>query len=190
MHWTLERLLPTFDKREHHNRRIDAPPERVWQELMDLRVGELAVTLGLMRVRGGPKTWVGGVDTGAHQGMDLRVLESMAPREMAADPPHEVVLGDIARYTALRPTRPDVQRGDPEAFAHFDEAGWSKVVMNFRLTSEGDGTLLSTETRVLNTDPATRRAFALYWGFMRAGSGMIRHDLLRAIAKKVATTAG
>ncbi|MEV6129018.1 hypothetical protein AB0M05_19625 [Streptomyces violaceusniger] len=62
--------------------------------------------------------------------------------------------------------------------------------MNFRLTPEGDGTLLSTETRVLNTDPATRRAFALYWGFMRAGSGMIRHDLLRAIAKKVATTAG
>lgn len=127
-----------------------------------------------MRVRGGPKTWVNGVDTGAHQGMDLRVLESMAPREMAADPPHEVVLGDIARYTALRPVLPAVERGDPEAFAHFDEAGWSKVVMNFRLTPEGEGTLLSTETRVLNTDPATRRAFTLYWGLMRAGSGMIR----------------
>ncbi|MFE9007974.1 hypothetical protein ACFYOY_38620 [Streptomyces sp. NPDC007875] len=49
---------------------------------------------------------------------------------------------------------------------------------------------LSTETRVLNTAPATRRASALYWGFVRAGSGMIRHDLLRAIAKKVATTSG
>ncbi|TMU99883.1 hypothetical protein FGK60_20775 [Streptomyces sp. DASNCL29] len=93
---------------------------------------------------------------------------------MAADPPHEVVLGDIARYTALRPVLPPVERGDPEAFAHFDEAGWSKVVMNFRLTPEGEGTLLSTETRVLNTDPATRRAFTLYWGLMRAGSSMIR----------------
>lgn len=187
MHWTLERLLPTFDRREYHSRRIDAPPERVWHELMDLRVGELAVTPGLMRVRGGPKTWVKGVDVGAHQGMNPRVLEWIPPREMAADPPHEVVLGDIARYTALRPVRPDVGRGDPEVFAHFDEAGWSKVVMNFRLSSEGDGTLLSTETRVLNTDPTTRRAFALYWGLIRAGSGMIRHDVLRAIAKKVAT---
>ncbi|CDR17852.1 hypothetical protein [Streptomyces iranensis] len=186
MHWTLERLLPAFDKREHHSRRIDAPPERVWRGLVDLRVGELAVTLGLMRVRGGPRTWTGGVDPGAHQGVDPRVLEWLPPREMAADPPHEVVLGDIARYTALRPVRPDVERGDPEAFAHFDEAGWSKVVMNFRLTPEGDGTWLSTETRVLNTDPATRRAFALYWGFIRAGSGMIRRDVLRAIAKKVA----
>ncbi|WP_262699594.1 MULTISPECIES: hypothetical protein [Streptomyces] len=52
-----------------------------------LRVGELAVALGLMCVRGGPKTWVGGVDIGSHQGTDLRVLESMALREMAADPP-------------------------------------------------------------------------------------------------------
>lgn len=186
MHWTLERLLPTFDKREHHSRRIAAPPERVWHELMDLRAGDLALTLGLMRVRGGPTTWVKGVDTGAHKGMDLRVLESMAPREMAADPPREVILGDIAHYAALRPSRPPIERGDPVAFAEFDEPGWSKVVMNFRLTPERDGTLLSTETRVLSTDPATRRAFTLYWGFMRAGSGMIRHDILRAIATKVA----
>ncbi|EXU62749.1 hypothetical protein Z951_39560 [Streptomyces sp. PRh5] len=100
------------------------------------------------------------------------------------------MLGDIARYTALRPVRPAVERGDPEAFAHFDEAGWSKVVMNFRLTPEGEGTLLSTETRVLNTEPATRRAFTLYGGLVRAGSGMIRVDLLRAIGKQVATTEG
>ncbi|MFE9069436.1 hypothetical protein [Streptomyces violaceusniger] len=38
--------------------------------------------------------------------------------------------------------------------------------------------------------PAARRAFALYRGFMRAGSGMIRHDLPRAIAKKVAIAGG
>ncbi|MGX4687684.1 hypothetical protein [Streptomyces sp. JNUCC 63] len=190
MHWTLERLLPTYDKHEHHSRWIAAPPERVWHELMDLRAGDLAVTLGLMRVRGGPTAWVKGVDAGAHDGMDLRVLDSMAPREMAVDPPHEVILGDIARYAALRPSRPDIERGDPLAFARFDEPGWSKVVMNFRLTPDRDGTLLSTETRVLNTDPATRRAFVLYWGFMRAGSGMIRHDILRAIAKKVTTPQG
>ncbi|MER8161308.1 hypothetical protein [Streptomyces sp. NPDC094472] len=72
---------------------------------MDWRVGDLAIDFGLMRVRGGPKTWVSGVDTGAHQGMDLRVLESLAPREMAADPPHEGVLGDTARYTRCAPAR-------------------------------------------------------------------------------------
>ncbi|MFE9884602.1 hypothetical protein [Streptomyces scopuliridis] len=187
MNWTLETLLPTFDKREHHSRLIHAPQDRVWDTLMDLRAGDLPVTLGLMRVRGGPSAWVKGIDVGAHEGMDLRVLESMAPREMAADPPHEVVLGDIARYAAMRPSRPEIERGDPEAFAGFAEPGWSKVVMNFRLTPEGDGTLLSTETRVLATDASARRAFALYWGVMRAGSGLIRHDILRAIEKKTRT---
>ncbi|MER8161896.1 hypothetical protein [Streptomyces sp. NPDC094472] len=38
--------------------------------------------------------------------------------------------------------------------------------------------------------PAARRAFALYRGFMRAGSGMIRRDLPLAIAKKVAIAGG
>ncbi|MEV7085131.1 hypothetical protein AB0O07_04390 [Streptomyces sp. NPDC093085] len=187
MKWTLEQLLPTFDKREHHSRLIHAPRQRVWDTLMDLRAGDLPVTLGLMRVRGGPSAWVNGIDVGEHEGMDLRVLESMAPRELAADPPREVVLGDIARYVATRPTRPDIERGDVEAFAAFTEPGWTKVVMNFRLVPEGDGTLLSTETRVLATDDRARRAFALYWGVMRAGSGLIRHDILRAIEKKTRT---
>ena len=48
----------------------------------------------------------------------------------------------------------------------------------------GGGTLLAAETRVLATDPAARRAFARYWRLIRAGGGLIRLELLRAVARR------
>jgi hypothetical protein len=59
-----------------------------------------------------------------------------------------------------------------------------RVGMEFRLQSTPLGTLLSTETRVLATDPRTRRAFTAYWLFLRAGSGAIRRDVLRVVGHR------
>ena len=56
--------------------------------------------------------------------------------------------------------------------------------MEFRLEPTRLATLLSTETRVLATDPRTRRAFAAYWLFIRAGSGAIRREVLRVVARR------
>jgi len=56
--------------------------------------------------------------------------------------------------------------------------------MEFRLQSTPLGTLLSTETRVLATDPRTRQVFAAYWLFIRAGSGAIRREVLRIVARR------
>ncbi|KAA2254458.1 hypothetical protein F0L68_30200 [Solihabitans fulvus] len=182
MSWTLDRVLPRYDKREQHSRWIAAPPQRVWDALMDLRVRDLALTVALARLRGGPVAWLRGVDGP----LDLRAVEAMAPRPIASDPPRELLLGDIARYAAVRPSRPDIERGDAAAFESFDEPGWSKVAMNFLLTPERDGTLLSTETRVVGTDAAARLAFEFYWVLVRLGSGLVRRDILNAIARSVA----
>jgi hypothetical protein len=43
---------------------------------------------------------------------------------------------------------------------------------------------LSTEARVLATDPRTWRAFTAYWLFIRAGSGAIRLDVLRVVGHR------
>ena len=56
--------------------------------------------------------------------------------------------------------------------------------MEFRLQSTPVGTLLRTETRMLATDPRTRRAFATYWFFIRASSGAIRREVLRIVARR------
>jgi hypothetical protein len=53
----------------------------------------------------------------------------------------------------------------------------------FELEALGDGTRLSTETRVQPTDTAAR-AFRPYWWAIRAGSGLIRRDVLRAVRRR------
>ncbi len=174
----LEQVLPQYDLREYHEAHLDAPPERVWAALDDLRVRDLPLTIFLSRLRGGPAAWFG---KGDDESYDRRALDSVAPRELVAEPPVELVLGDIACYTATRPDRPELARGDLAKFQAFTEPGWSKVAMNFRFTATGDGTLLSTETRVHATDAATRQAFRRYWLLVRAGSGIIRRDILRAV---------
>jgi hypothetical protein len=181
MPWTLERLMPTFDHREAHDRWLDAEPERVWDALWDLRVRDLEVTEALTRLRGGPRAWFGARED---QG-DRRVMDSMAPKVLVADRPGELVLTDVAKYTATRPSHPDRADWTPEGFHEFAEPGWSKVAMNFRLSAERGGTRLATETRVVSTDTATRRAFTVYWIPVRVGSGMVRRDVLRAVGKAV-----
>jgi hypothetical protein len=51
-------------------------------------------------------------------------------------------------------------------------------------------TLLETETRVLATGPRAKRAFAAYWLVVRPGSGLIRRELLRAVARRAESAGG
>ena len=44
-------------------------------------------------------------------------------------------------------------------------------------------------SRMTATDPRTRARFGLYWLFIRAGSGLIRYDMLRAVARRAEATA-
>jgi hypothetical protein len=53
----------------------------------------------------------------------------------------------------------------------------------------GAGSRVTTETRITATDVRTRARFGLYWLFIRAGSGLIRHDMLRAVARRAEAAA-
>jgi hypothetical protein len=56
--------------------------------------------------------------------------------------------------------------------------------MDFRLHPlPGERTRLETTTRCEPTDDDARRRFARYWGLIRPFSGLIRLDLLRAVAR-------
>jgi len=64
-----------------------------------------------------------------------------------------------------------------DSFRDQAEAGCIKIATNF-LAVDG---FLVTETRVIATDAHSRRIFAVYWLFIRAGSGIIRRVWLHAI---------
>jgi hypothetical protein len=56
--------------------------------------------------------------------------------------------------------------------------------MEFRFEPIPAGTLLSTETRILATDPGTRRSFAAYWSLIRPSSSTIRREVLAVVARR------
>ena len=56
--------------------------------------------------------------------------------------------------------------------------------MNFSMEPLDGDIRLRTETRVLATDPVSRRRFARYWMVIHAGSALIRRMWLRAIKQR------
>ena len=56
--------------------------------------------------------------------------------------------------------------------------------MDFNLEETEGGTRLVTETRITATDDQSRRRFGRYWLVVRPGSGLIRGEFLRIIARK------
>ena len=58
------------------------------------------------------------------------------------------------------------------------------ATMNFLVTPDGNGSRLSTETRVYANTDSARRRFAVYWRIIRPGSDIIRRMWLRAIKER------
>lgn len=173
MSTTLELTLPHFQFRNHHSRWIDASPESVWDSLTSLRPSELTVTKLLVALRYPGRAEMS-ADTLFRSG-PITMLQLHAPAY--------AVGGSIAQPWKLKPARREIKQLDE--FIGFNDPGWVKYLTDFSLTAEKGGTLLRTETRGYCTDEAAWKRFRLYWSAIRIGSGLIRRDMLRSVARKV-----
>lgn len=170
MDWLLDQLLPSYDFRTRYTRQIAAPPDAVWDALMSVTAEELPVTRRLMSIRSAGRARLSGP------------LMDVAPMpELGCDDGRETVRGRIAKFWQPRPTAGP----DDADFADFDEPGWTRAAMSLQLTPTSTGTHLAAETRVKATDRTAWRRFAPYWLLIRlGGAGIIRHELLHAIAHR------
>jgi hypothetical protein len=178
----LDAQLAGAPHREVHERFVAAAPEAVWRALREVSADELVVTRPLMALRGLPVRGRRGrsrprgrpfVDAFLAQGFGL----------LAEEEDRVLVAGGIGRPWRLNGGESAAFTGADE-FAAFAEPGWVRMALSFELAPEGAGTRLRTETRVAPTDAGAARAFARYWRVIRLPSGLIRHDLLRAIARR------
>ena len=94
----------------------------------------------------------------------------------------EIVLGAVGAFWRLREELLPLSTSDD--FVQFDEPGFAKEAINFRVSAEGDGVLLSTETRVKTTDARAVRSFRPYWVPVRAFGGLMRIEMLSAVARR------
>jgi hypothetical protein len=178
----LDQFVPVYQFNEFHSLRVAAPREQVYRSLKAVTADDIFLfrTLTWIRRFGrpGPESIL---NPPAHAPL-LDVAARTSFILLAEEPGHEIVLGMLA--AAPRGWRPSVEP-TPANFQALKEPGFGVAAINFRLEDDGPGaTLITTETRVYATDPATRRRFAPYWRVIYPGSSLIRSMWLRAIARR------
>jgi hypothetical protein len=176
----LDDVIPEPQHRSRHSRVVGAPSEVVWDELHAVTMSALPLGRTLEAVRLLPARLSGRL----HQPLAGRSFLDVTPIPVLfSERPCVVVSAGLSQAWRLLggSTPPRLDAADLRCWW---QPGWIKVGMEFRLEPTPLGTLLSTETRVVATDARTRRAFATYWFLIRPGSGAIRRELLRVVARR------
>jgi hypothetical protein len=179
----LEGLLPRYDFNNVHARVVAAPPDRVFEAVKAVTLGEMPLVRLLFGLRSLPARFAGG--RGLPQAKNEPLFAQMVEfgfTVLAEDFGREVVAGVVAQMWKRGGQAANV--ADGAEFVAFDRPGYVKVAMNFLLFEQDRGTRIETETRVLATDARSRTGFAWYWRLIRPGSGAIRRAWLRAIARR------
>jgi len=168
----LDEVLPEFDFRSRHARRVAAPPEWVAEAVSLCRLGRAASVL--FKVRG----------VRLPPGSIRDVLVGSGFTVLAERPGVEMVAGTTGQFWALREQAHMEAPADLEAFRAFDRPGWAKGAVSIRLEPfDGGSTRLTTETRVQCVDDAAKRRFAVYWLLIRPFGGWLRRYFLRRVAR-------
>jgi hypothetical protein len=173
----LDDVVPVPEHVTTQSRAITAPPIVVWEELNRVTLSSLPLSALLMGARFLPALLMRGE---RKLPLDRSFVDIAPIPVLSSEPPIAVVLGGL-----LQPWRPAGGQGpalDAAELRAWDEPGWVKVAMEFRLIPADEGTVLRTETRVAATDRASALLFSGYWLFVRPGSSTIRHELLAAVA--------
>jgi hypothetical protein len=167
----LDEVLPDYDFRSRHARRVHAPVEWVAEAVDIFRLGRAASLLFKIR--------------GIHlpSGAIRDVLTGSGFTVLAERPGLEMVAGTTGRFWALREQDHMEAPRDLESFRAFDRPGWAQGAISIRIEPlENDSTEVTAETRVRCVDAAARRRFAVYWWIIKAFSGWLRRDFLRRVA--------
>ncbi|MGH3097728.1 MAG: hypothetical protein ACRDMV_17220 [Streptosporangiales bacterium] len=167
----LDEALPRWHHCERHQIAVSAPPPAVLNAAEQVTWREVPLFRALMNVR-----FPGSALPGDAPVLDWFVRTGFTVLDRTED---ELLVGSLQPVTRGVPAV-DLAGLEPAGFRAFDRPGYAKIAFNFRCT----GKVLSTETRVLATDPRARRVFGAYWLAIRAGSGIIRHVWLRAIRRR------
>jgi hypothetical protein len=185
----IESFIPNPDAVETHKIEIAAPSEAVYQALWTTDLGGSPIIKSLMVLRSLP-----GIVSNPKRlrrpprQITLQTIIESGFGQLAEEPGREVVLGVVGQF--WRPNGAILPFGE-EMFRGPVQPGFARGVWNFAVQDAGKGlTALSTETRVICGDAASRLKFRVYWTVVRPFSGLIRVIMLRAVKKACAHAIG
>ena len=178
----IESFAPNPDVVEVHQIEIAASCEAVYRSLWAADLGHSLVVKMLLALRLLPNYLL-------HPGSLRRRLQKITLHSLieggfgrlAEEEGREVVPGIAGRF--WRPSG-NILPFNAENFRGSAPTGIARAIWNFAVQEAGSGrTILSTETRVVCGDAASRSKFRAYWLVVRPFSGLIRQIMLRAVKK-------
>lgn len=175
----LDRFMPAYEVREVHQTRVDAPPEVTYTVAEGLDFQESALMKGIFK---GRELLMRARPHLREPQSFLSEVRSLGWRALDEEPGRHLVMGAVTQ-----PWKADVQfRGlEPEEFAAFNERGYAKIMWMIAVEpNAGGGSVFRTETRVMTTDPDSRRRFRWYWTMVSPGVVLIRREMLRLVRQK------
>lgn len=178
----LDRFMPAYEVREYHQTRVPAPAELTFSAARELDMQGSGLVRAIFR---GRELLLGArpSEREPEQNLLSEVL-ALGWRVLAEEPERELVMGAVTQ-----PWKADVQfRGvAPEEFPAFNEPGYAKIAWTMAVEPTGpDSSIFRTETRVITTDPDSRRRFRRYWSMVSPGVGLIRYEMLRLVRHEAA----
>ena len=167
----LDHFISEYDYNEYHELFIPASQEDVYAAIWKTDFGASWIIKILFLFRGLP-----------FRRLYLKSVFQENVCMLEEQQPEECVLGMIARVWTVKG---DVQKVTPEEFRNWNQSDFLKVAFNFYLDAKDNGTVLSTETRILPIDRKAKRYFKVYWAFVAPFSSLVRWAMLRRIAEEI-----
>ncbi|MCP4723986.1 MAG: hypothetical protein GY863_03060 [bacterium] len=190
----LSGFMPDYHVIEKHSIRVNSPVDSTYLAIKNVTIEEIRFFQVLSWIRMLPNRLFG--DENAQLDINPDSLEidqeltfldilQIGPFFLQAEEENrEIVLGLVVPtlINELRGGKKFIKFNDKELFLSFQEKGYFKSSINFVVRDMGEGwTEVTTETRCLIPDPATRREFMIYWRTIAPWSGLIRKMWLSAI---------
>lgn len=161
---------------------VAADPPDAWAALLSVTTADVRLTRLLLGIR---TLSLASFGADAQPLMDLFTGGMFTLLERDDEVPG-LTVGVIGQFWKIRngEHRPIADLDD---FVAFEDAGWVKVTMDFRIDPVAPGrSRILTETRAGATDPESAAKFKRYWFVVAGGSKAIRVDMLRAVKRRCA----
>jgi hypothetical protein len=182
----LDEFAPIYQFSERASIPVRAPASRIYDAIFQVTAAEVPLYRTLVWIRRGGSSGPESVLNPPDDEPLVRVATRTSFMSLAEVPGREFVMGAVV----MAPPGVKLASGPtPASFKRLTEPGFARAVMNFAIEPRDAGyCVLTTETRVHATDPASRDVFARYWRVIGPGSLLIRHMWLRAIKVRAEAT--
>lgn len=178
----IDLYLPRYDETEVQEVSVNAPPDVTYSAIRETDLRDPLIG-SLFAIRELPRRFAqrlrGEVPTPAPATFNDLAAPEMGWIRLGEVPGVEFVVGAVGRFWQRDYGWHNVV---PEQFVNFDEPGYAKLALSFRVQPASDGgSILRYEARTAGTDDLARARFRRYWRVIHPGVAIVMRRALKRI---------